>query len=266
MREGLAGLVGATMRALPEQLRMVFVEQAPFVGRMDYQPRAISLHVNSDIEYSVRLHSVRQEPGTVEWMQKSLRPGDILFDIGANVGAYTLIAARYFDGKVRVVSFEPSALNFAQLVRNLALNQCLDHVTALPVALSNATRVSSFSYQNASTGGALHTLEEPGAAARSFVPLFRQDLLAYRLDDLILEFGLPQPTHIKIDVDGTEADVLAGATATLRQATLRSVLIEVAATQLVAVKAALETAGFELAARDRLEGDVENLVFNRGPA
>jgi FkbM family methyltransferase len=128
---------------------------------------------------------------------------------------------------VRVVAFEPSASNFAQLVRNVSLNECDGVVTAFAVALDAETAVTTFRYRDLRSGYALHALGTDPGGAPSFRPVASQSVLAFRLDDFIRQFALPSPTHLKIDVDGPELSVLHGAVETLSRATLRSVLIEV---------------------------------------
>lgn len=60
-----------------------------------------------------------------------------------------------------------------------------------------------------------------------FQPQFNQHVLSYRIDDLIDQFGLPAPHHLKIDVDGLEAKVLEGARQTLKAGRIRSIIVEV---------------------------------------
>src|SRR5262245_23295686 len=60
-----------------------------------------------------------EEPDTVQWLD-SIEPGDCLWDVGANVGLYSIYAARF--KKCRVYAFEPESQNFALLIENIALN------------------------------------------------------------------------------------------------------------------------------------------------
>ena len=77
-------------------------------------------------------------------------------------------------------------------------------------------------------------------------PRYQQPVLAMTLDAMIATFDLPPPHHLKIDVDGAEDRVLAGAPDTLRSETLRTVLIEVDEVQWSGVSGLLEGAGFIL--------------------
>jgi len=218
--------VKAALEMLPAPVRAIVADQAPMVRPMDYRRARILLHVDSSVEYSVRLRSAKKEPETVRWIE-GFSDGDVLYDIGANVGAYSLIAAKLFQGRVRVCAFEPSPLNFGQLLKNLAVNECGDTVMPLPVALGDVTRMQVFNYRNTTRGGALHSIGEPvDEEGRPFVPAMRQPLLVYSLDDAVKRYGLDPPAHLKIDVDGGESAILAGASATLASPSLRSVLME----------------------------------------
>jgi len=198
-------------------------------GRMDYARHDIYLHVDSMTEYETRLHSCRKEPDTVKWIEDFMKPGDILYDVGANVGAYSLVAAKCFAGAVKVYAFEPAFLNFSQLCRNMFLNNCQDAVFPLPVALSDKTRIDDFNFHDLVTGGSLHTLgESVDHKGAMFTPVVTQRMLSYRLDDLIDQFKIPKPSHIKIDVDGIEKAVLEGAQNTLTNPSLRSIDVELA--------------------------------------
>jgi hypothetical protein len=126
-------------------------------------------------------------------------------------------------------------------------------------------------------GRALHTFGAPvDFRGRGFEPFRTQPVLSYRLDDLIEVFDLPLPTHIKVDVDGLEAAVIEGASRTVRNARLRSVLVElIEGTEAERrVRAQLEREGFRVEAIERYrlsadEGDtVEgyNCLLKRAPS
>lgn len=195
--------------------------------RMDYARHDIFLHVDSHAEHSLRLHSCKKEPDTVEWIETFMRPGDVFYDIGANVGPYSLVAAKFFAGAVKTYAFEPAFLNFTQLCRNVFLNNCQESVIPLSVALSDETAIGAFNYHNLVPGGSLHTFGEAiDHKGQRFEPVLKQPVISYRTDDLIKQFGLPVPNHIKIDVDGIELAVLQGAEKTLADPSVRSLVVE----------------------------------------
>jgi len=151
----------------------------------------------------------------------------VFYDIGANVGAYSLVASRFLGDKSRIYAFEPGFVTFPQLCKNIYLNGAGEAIVPLQVALSDQTSITTFHYQNLVTGGALHALGDPiDQYGKQFQSVLTLPTLAYRLDDFVRQFGLPMPNHIKIDVDGTEYQILKGAEVTLSHPELRSILLE----------------------------------------
>ena len=138
------------------------------------------------------------EPETLQWID-SMKPGDVFYDIGANVGCYAMYAARR---GLTVVAIEPGAATYAVLQKNIELNA--SSVLAYNVALGRETGMGNLYQEHTEAGRALHSIRAGSG--------FPQSTLVFSLDKLIYQFDLPFPNHIKIDVDGIEADVLAGAT------------------------------------------------------
>jgi FkbM family methyltransferase len=163
---------------------------------------------------------------------------------------YSLIAAKRHQGRVRVVAVEPGYANFAALCENIVLNGCSRWITPLPVPVSSTTTLGMFSYSSLEPGAADHNPRRTGPI-NSVGSAYQQPMLTYRLDDLISTFGLPRPNHIKLDVDGAEGAVVSGAIETLRDAALRSLLIEIAKDQTDRVVSLLSESGLEL--RERFE-------------
>ena len=210
-----------------------------------------------------------KEPDTMDWIDTWFRPGETIYDVGANIGQYTLYAARRLDERARILAFEPEALNYAKLNRNILLNGLGEVVTAYPFAVSDRTAIQHFYSKTFAPGAALHALGEPVTqGAVPFEPQNRQGTMAVSLDDLTGRFGLPFPDHIKIDVDGIEDRIVSGASRTLEDARLKTVLIEVYMFEDMARK--IETAFFErdfalanVCPVDYSEGIVQNLIFKR---
>ena len=214
-------------RLLPDVALLSLKSDINIVGRLDYKRHSVFLNVESEIEHRVRLTSCRKEPDTIEWIETFMANGDVLYDVGANVGAYSLVASKFFEGRVSVYSFEPAFLNFAQLCKNVALNRCQESITPFQVALSGETGVETFNLFNLIPGGAVHALGEAvDYQGNGFQPVSTQPVLMYRLDDFIKQFQIPAPNHIKIDVDGTEFSILKGMDATLGSGSVRSMMLE----------------------------------------
>jgi FkbM family methyltransferase len=232
---------------IPESFWYRTQERRVLRAPLDYPSATILMRTGNKREH-VRLRACAKEPWTVEWIEQLIHPGDVLYDIGANVGAYSLIAAMKPGGGARVVAFEPGCSTFASLCENVSINGLSECVTPLPVALSDVTDLGFFNYTSLSAGSALHALETTKAVIE-FQPVFRQPLLTFRLDDLIPQFRLPQPNHLKIDVDGAEVAVLQGASETLENPALRTVMVEVLLEQSSDVTQWLEQKGLKLTRR-----------------
>jgi FkbM family methyltransferase len=173
-----------------------------------------------------RVQSIHtKEPWTLEWIAR-FAPGDILLDCGANVGMYTIWAA--VTRQARVYAFEPEAQNFALLNRNIQLNAVSERVRAYCAGLADASGLSVLHISDTRAGGANHALGEPlDYRHQPLNTVYQQGSLACALDDLVEAGSLPVPTHIKIDVDGFEPKVVAGARRTLAREGVRSVLVEI---------------------------------------
>lgn len=165
-----------------------------------------------------------KEPDTVAWMRQ-FQPGEVLLDIGANIGLYTIAAAKARG--VQVVAFEPESQNFAQLNRHIVLNGVAEQCVAYPLALSDKTQVDRLYLSQFGLGGSCHTFGESlDYHLQERVQGYAQGSVSMALDDLSESGAIPPPQHIKIDVDGLEHLVLAGGAKLLEQPQLKSVLIE----------------------------------------
>lgn len=212
---------------LPTQAAVSVKENIRRIGKLDYAPGNILMNLDSSKQL-LRLGACRKEPETVEWIKTHIKSGDTLYDIGANVGAYSFVAYLVAGGDCTIYAFEPSFSTFAALSQNVILNGCHGKIVPLHLALFSETKLLTFNYASVTPGAALHSLSKSTSEnTKVFQAALTQPIPSYRLDDLILHFALRQPNHIKLDVDGAELDVLCGADQTLSHPGLRSILIEV---------------------------------------
>lgn len=198
----------------------------------------ISLEVQSEIErYRARTFSTK-EPETLEWIERYFQPGDVFYDIGANIGLYSLFAAKHLGGQCRVYAFEPEALNYAQLSKNIFLNHLSGVVVPCCVAITDAVGFDRL-YLNPDNfqglaggqlvaGSSLHSFGvAKDYANKPFQPFHQQGVVGVTIDHLWQVWGVDFPNHIKVDVDGLEELIFAGARQSLADKRLRSVLVEV---------------------------------------
>ena len=165
-----------------------------------------------------------KEPWTIEWLDE-LTPQDLLLDIGANVGMYTVWAAA--TRGCHVIAIEPESSNYAILNKNILQNDLDKLVQAFSIGLSNVNEFCMLNMQDLRTGGSNHAAGE--ALNFNLKPMstkFQQGCVVFKLDDLIEKNFIPVPSRIKIDVDGFEHKVISGANKTLQNSKVKSLLIE----------------------------------------
>lgn len=165
-----------------------------------------------------------KEPETIEWI-KGCTGGEVLWDIGACVGVYSLYAA--LKG-LKVVSFEPQSVNYFLLNKNIEINKMDDKISAYCIAFSDKTKLNSFYMKSTEGGSAGHAFGQLiDWEGKKFTPVFVQGMIGFNIDDFISVFSPPFPNHIKIDVDGIEEKVVKGALNTLADLRLNSLLVEI---------------------------------------
>lgn len=149
------------------------------------------------------------EPESQNALTLLVRPNAIVYDIGANVGFLTLIAARLAGSSGRIFAFEPLKENFGLLEHNLRINE-FTNVAARNIALAAHDGTEDFVMSANATFGGLST-----AAVKVEDEVGRIKVEVRRLDSLVEQESLPLPNVIKIDVEGAEEQVLEGALQTI---------------------------------------------------
>ena len=199
----------------------------PYYKEEDLVSHKISLPDNKEIsflmygettEFRVRT-LLTKEPETIKWID-SFDIGDVLWDIGANIGCYSLYAA---SRGLKAFAFEPSPVNYWLLTSNVVINKFDQLITAFNFGLSNLTEIKIWS-PNIFAGSADNqiNIKEARGGDRGGA-----GLQVYSIDELIATNTLEFPQHIKIDVDGIERLILEGGLNTLSNPSLKSVLCEI---------------------------------------
>ena len=177
---------------------------------------------NSLCHYRAQTFSSK-EPETLAWID-SFGDRSIFWDIGANVGLYSIYAAK--KKNCSVLSFEPSFFNLEILARNINLNNLSSKISIIPIALTSDTDILPFNLSTLQWGGALSSFGAPiDQHGSTFVPEFSYNTLGISLDDFSDTWNLPKPTHIKMDVDGLEHIILSRSSKVFENVV--SILIEV---------------------------------------
>jgi FkbM family methyltransferase len=158
------------------------------------------------------------EPATLRLFDRVLRPGDLMIDVGANIGVMTLHAAMRVGRTGMVLAMEPHPLHFHRLIQNVELNR-LTQVTALNVALGETPERRMIFDLPQENGGSASLLAEGGSRIAAGAVDVR------RLDDIVARIDR-RPRLIKIDVEGFEPQVLRGAPETLARGAVICMEIE----------------------------------------
>jgi FkbM family methyltransferase len=197
-----------------------------------------------------------KEPDTISWLD-GMGKESVLWDIGANVGVYSLYAACCRG--CRVIAFEPAAANFHVLTRNVDLNQAGDRVSAYCVALSGTTHLGVLNMASVSMGTALSHFGQAGERSRYWSdqpPVAGHGMVGFTIDDFIAQFPIAFPTHVKLDVDGLEWAILQGAAGMLRDTRLMTVMVELTSTdegERSSAIALMKECGFDLVSRGAVQ-------------
>jgi FkbM family methyltransferase len=164
-----------------------------------------------------------KEPETLEWID-AFPNNSILWDIGANIGLYSLYAAK--RGGCQVWAFEPSVFNLEILARNIFLNKLTDKICIVPIALSDSLGNSKMRMTTTEWGGALSTFSQKfGWDGKPIEHIFELQTIGMSMDYVTERLEIPMPDFIKLDVDGLEHFILKGGPIILRR--IKSILIEI---------------------------------------
>jgi FkbM family methyltransferase len=182
-----------------DQRIWVAVESGPAEGlELELNPRTGQAYARDEAETAVQ-----------NFLASKLKPGDVFYDLGANIGLFTLIGARIVSSAGRVFSFEPDPQNAIRLRRNLERN-----------GFSNATVVETGVWSSTvELAFAMASENSPDRGVGTFMPQRNPagslSIRCVSLDDFA-QLAEP-PTAIKCDVEGAELEVLKGARQLLSQ-------------------------------------------------
>lgn len=168
----------------------------------------------------------RKEEEIRKYINEHVRNGDVFFDVGANVGVFTVFAACRNPG-ARVYSFEPEHSNLALLKENILANGLMNRVKITSVAVSDRQSLSFLNIQDTMPGAAAHTEHTKALSItdEGYRVVWQEGIATATLDALAEHWGV-YPNALKIDTDGNEDKVLRGAHRVLSHPALRSLTLE----------------------------------------
>lgn len=172
--------------------------------------RGVPRTINGQDEIRVSVHhryvDESYEPEVFALLKRELEPDDIVFDVGAYIGIYSIILARHLGPEGRVYAFEPAPDNASLLRQHLNLNRVGDKVKVVPVGVGEACGsgrlyANGEHIQNSFSEAALGEHAGTGTVAVAVVSL-----------DAFCDEHSVEPSWVKVDTEGWELQVLRGAT------------------------------------------------------
>jgi FkbM family methyltransferase len=213
-------IIGQFARVLPPSWLESLLNSKGKVGRfarLGLIKRDVTVRhgVASGVKFNAGAYNPDTALGTYEMpvqevFSQYLKPGDIFYDIGANVGFFTILAAKIVGYGGKVYAFEPEPVNASTVRRNAELNN-FAHVTVIEKAVSRSTGVEEL-WLTEYCGG--HTLASVGTKVDTKESI---TVNTVSIDDLLQQKEIDPPTFVKIDVEGAEIDVLQGMSQTIQE-------------------------------------------------
>lgn len=192
-------------------------------------------------------------------------PGAVLYDLGACEGRFALYAAMR---GINVWAFEPESRNFQAMLENIELNRRRVDERLVPIhkAVGAHTGAAVIKIGQPWAGGHHKVVASaPGRSDLNVQFIDEQSIEVIALDEFVESGAAPPPGYLKIDVDGSELPVMHGASATLKTASVKSVMFELQMEDpaCAGILAQLADSGFEVVAQFPVEPGLYNVRFER---
>jgi len=171
-------------------------------------PLQFRVHTSEELRVLESERGAGGEERVLDLLVSFLRPGDVVYDVGSNVGLYAVLLAKRVGARGLVIAFEPQEQNYIHLQENLELN-CLENVRSYRKALSDRGGRAKL-YASEVIGSSSLVEQQPRGAVAEMVDVSTGD-------DLVAAEHLPGPRVVKIDVEGHEYAVIRGLRETLSQ-------------------------------------------------
>lgn len=160
------------------------------------------------------------------YIDKYVKEGDTFFDIGANVGVFSIYSGKRYSN-ISIYCFEPEYANLNTLKENIIYNGLMEKVKIYSVAAGNFNGPSNLHLQDTTAGSAVHTesKESIGLTEEGCPVVWSEGIMSVTLDCICEQLGVI-PHVMKIDTDGNEDKVFEGAKGILSNKKLRSLVTE----------------------------------------
>ena len=245
--------------------------------KKNYNPKVFNLNNKLKFYTPTRIASFRahtffsKEIDTLEWIEKYGDKNKIFFDVGANMGVYSLFYAATFKSKV--YSFEPSFRNLDLLAKNIVLNNLANYISVISNPVFDRETFNNFSQSKNIAGLAEATFAKKKEREENEFSRFDEkgssyNTLSVSLDKLFEDKLIQKPSLIKIDVDGNEIEVIKGAKKIIESDTCISVLVETRSDTSKIIEKILQDSGykrdFQMDSKDPTKINDWNEIWLRG--
>jgi FkbM family methyltransferase len=200
------------------------------------------------------------EPETLKWID-AIPLGGVLWDIGANVGEFAVYAGK--RGGIRVLAFEPAPSNYYVLCRNIEINGIAETVDAYCLALGDTTALETLKMANTGVGHSRHSIDDRHIPLGEGQKPYGQSVVCISADRFAEEFAAPTPTHIKLDVDGIDDQILVGSNNIMTSGRVQSVLIELEDDVASRIHSIMDRFGYQIFAEHRTKLSYFHVDYRR---
>jgi len=219
-------LIGMIFSLMPIQLSATVKENIKINIKM---PMSYDIRVVVDRSRDIkRAKFCYKEKSTVLWIEKYYQKRDVIFDVGANIGAVSLISATYLQKQCEIYAFEPLPTTFSMLFQNIMMNSLGHVITPINIALSDKVKVDDFILSSIDAGTSGHSIK--GGTSKEeendVVSASKLRVLTSTIDQLKKDYCINDINHLKIDVDGCDYEVLLGGESVLSNSSLKTILVE----------------------------------------
>ena len=227
---GAASIFSIRIQELAYDYQLKYLDsQKKSIKHMASNSKSISLTLftpNSLCKFRAETFSTK-EPETLLWIEEFGSDSALLFDIGANIGLYSLYHNIMNNGES--IAFEPSFFNLKLLIKNININSCQNLTTVVTNPLSDKEGINNFKYGSSAEGGAMSAFGvNYGFDGNQIYLDLEMNVIGMSLDWMFQNNILSDvPDLMKIDVDGIEHLILRGAINLLKESKLKSILVEV---------------------------------------
>jgi len=207
-----------------------------------------------------------KEPETIKFID-TMKGKKVFFDIGANIGLYSVYAA-IKKPNIKVFSFEPSTANLSLLARNISINNLTKRVSIIQLPLGKRSiGVDKIREGFLDEGGSMNAFGVSyGFNGKKIQTVNDYKILGSSLDYLIKIRAIPQPDYIKLDVDGIEHLILEGSLKCLKNKKLKKIIIEINEnfkSQYMKILKILNANKFKVIAKERAEEFYNSKKFKK---